>query len=91
MSVALSLQVFIFSYCGVILASAAKTGPQANKPIRPKVSIFFMGVFVGLVFGGSSKDRFQGQSTTRRLSEATISAINNAGVSHIFIVHRNTH
>src|SRR6266849_784406 len=54
MSFALSLQVFIFSCCGVILVSAAilvsalvsaaNAGPQANMASRERVRIFFMGV-----------------------------------------------
>src|ERR1700674_3886152 len=55
MSFALSLQVFIFSCCGVIfvsaailvsavLGSAAKAGPQANTAARPRVRIIFIGV-----------------------------------------------
>src|SRR6202521_1862057 len=54
MSLALSLQVFIFSCCGVILVSAAvlvsavilvsaaTAGPQANKAARQRVRVFFM-------------------------------------------------
>src|SRR5450755_538848 len=55
MSAALSLQVFIFCCCGVIVAalvsaagvSAANAGPQANIATKPIVSAFFMGVSGG--------------------------------------------
>src|SRR5260370_28821209 len=68
MSFALSLQVFIFSCCGVILVSAAilasgailvsaaNAGPHANKAARPTVRIFFMEVSCEWFFGSLSSD-----------------------------------